>query len=63
MIMAMSRGLDAVIVDPLDQRMMINVLTARMLLGRDPGCKANLTAYRQGRLNLDGAPPAGGRSA
>jgi len=63
MLMAMSRGLDAVIVDPLDQRMMVNVLTARMLLGRDPGCKAYLTAYRQGRLNLDGAPPAGGRPA
>jgi 5-methyltetrahydrofolate--homocysteine methyltransferase len=63
MVMAMSRGLDAVIVDPLDQRMMVNVLTARMLLGRDPGCKAYLTAYRQGRLHLDGAPPAGGRPA
>jgi cobalamin-dependent methionine synthase I len=63
MIMAMSRGLDAVIVDPLDQRMMVNVLTARMLLGRDPGCKAYLTAYRQGRLKLDGVPPAGERPA
>lgn len=36
MIMAMSRGLDAVTVDPLDQRMMVNVLTARVLLGGDP---------------------------
>jgi len=63
MILAMSRGLDAVIVDPLDPRMMVNVLTARMLLGRDPGCKTYLTAYRQGRLNLDGAPSAGGRPA
>jgi len=63
MIMAMSRGLDAVIVDPLDQRMMANILTARMLLGLDPGCKGYLTAYRQGRLNVDGAPSAGGRPA
>ncbi len=63
MLMAMSRGLDAVIVDPLDQRMMVNILTARMLLGRDPGCKGYLTAYRQGRLNVDGAPSAGGRPA
>ena len=55
MLMAMSRGLDAAIVDPLDQRMMVNVLTARMLLGQDPGCKAYLTAFRQGRLNLDAA--------
>jgi 5-methyltetrahydrofolate--homocysteine methyltransferase len=58
MLMAMSRGLDAAIVDPLDQRMMANVLTARMLLGQDPGCKAYLTAYRQGRLNLDAAATA-----
>ena len=55
MLMAMSRGLDAAIVDPLDQRMMVNVLTARMLLGQDPGCKAYLTAFRQGRMNLDAA--------
>jgi hypothetical protein len=34
-----------------------------MLLGRDPGCKAYLTAYRQGQLNLDGVPPASGRPA
>lgn len=58
MLMAMSRGLDAAIVDPLDQRMMVNVLTARMLLGQDPGCKAYLTAYRQGRLNLDATTTA-----
>lgn len=50
MIMAMTRGLDAVIVDPLDQRMMMNILTARLLLGQDPGCKEYLAAYRQGRL-------------
>ena len=47
----------------INPRMMVNVLTARMLLGRDPGCKAYLTAYRQGRLNLDGAPPTGRRPA
>ena len=54
MIMAMARGLDAVILDPLDQRMMAQVQTARLLLGQDPGCKGYLTAYREGRLNLDG---------
>jgi 5-methyltetrahydrofolate--homocysteine methyltransferase len=56
MIMAMARGLDAVIVDPLDRRMMVNILTARLLLGQDPGCRAYLAAYREGRLALDGAP-------
>ncbi|MBI1734507.1 MAG: dihydropteroate synthase [Candidatus Rokubacteria bacterium] len=58
MIMAMARGLDAVIVDPLDARMMANILTARMLLGEDVGCRDYLAAYRQGRLVLDGTPAA-----
>ncbi len=62
LIMAMARGLDAVIVDPLDPRMMVNIVTAHMLLGQDPGCKAYLTAYRQGRLNLDGAPVVASRA-
>jgi len=58
LLMAMARGLDAVIVDPLDARMMVNILTARMLLGQDPGCKAYIMAYRQGRLNAESAPVA-----
>jgi len=62
MLLAMSRGLDAAIVDPLDPRMMANITTARMLLGRDPGCKAYLAAYRQGHLTLDAAA-AGQRPA
>jgi 5-methyltetrahydrofolate--homocysteine methyltransferase len=53
MVMAMARGLDAVIIDPLDPRMMANILTARMLLGRDAGCRGYLTAYRDGRLSLE----------
>ncbi len=42
--------------DPTDQRMMVNILTARMLLGQDAGCRQYLAAYRQGRLRLEGAP-------
>jgi 5-methyltetrahydrofolate--homocysteine methyltransferase len=53
--MAMSRGLDAVIVDPLDRRMMANIVAARMLLGQDPACRAYLAAYRKGRFDLDRA--------
>jgi 5-methyltetrahydrofolate--homocysteine methyltransferase len=60
MVMAMTRGLDAVIVDPLDQRMMANILTARMLLGGDPVCKGYLAAYREGRLTLEPASPRTG---
>jgi 5-methyltetrahydrofolate--homocysteine methyltransferase len=59
MVMAMTRGLDAVIVDPLDRRMMASILTARMLLGQDTGCKGYLAAYRAGRLNLEGASAGG----
>ena len=60
LVMAMTRGLDAVIVDPLDQRMMANIVTARMLLGRDPACKGYLAAYREGRLTLELASPRTG---
>jgi 5-methyltetrahydrofolate--homocysteine methyltransferase len=60
MVMAMTRGLDAVIVNPLDPRMMANILTASMLLGQDPACKGYLTAYREGRLALEPAPARAG---
>lgn len=63
MVMAMARGLDAVILDPLDQRMMANILTARMLLGQDSGCKAYLAAYREGRLPVDSTPAKAAGSA
>jgi 5-methyltetrahydrofolate--homocysteine methyltransferase len=59
MVMAMARGLDAAIIDPLDPRMMVNILTARLLLGEDPGCRAYLAAYRQGRLALEAGPAPG----
>lgn len=36
---------------------MVNILTARLLFGEDPGGKEYLAAFRQGRLNLDPAPP------
>lgn len=35
----------------------------RMQRGRDPGWMASLSASRRDRLNLDSAPPAGGRPA
>ncbi len=55
MSMAMGRGLDAAILDPLDARMMANILTADMLLGQDRVCKRFLAAYRRGELNLERA--------
>jgi hypothetical protein len=37
--------------------MMANILTAHLLLGQDAGCRGYLTAYREGRLDLDPAAP------
>jgi 5-methyltetrahydrofolate corrinoid/iron sulfur protein methyltransferase len=46
MVMAIARGLDGAIVNPLDARMMGCIVTAEMLLGRDPYCMDYLKAYR-----------------
>lgn len=48
--MAMDRGLDAVIVDPLDRKLMSTLTAAKTLLGRDEFCTDYLSAFRQGRL-------------
>ncbi|MCP3689779.1 MAG: methyltetrahydrofolate cobalamin methyltransferase, partial [Gammaproteobacteria bacterium] len=53
MVLAMGQGLDAAIIDPLDRRMMANIITTTTLLGDDKACKAYLKAYRRGDLNLD----------
>ncbi len=53
MMMAMGRGLDAAIIDPLDKRMIASIVTARTLLGRDKACKGYLKTFRSGGLNLD----------
>ncbi len=47
-VMAMAVGLDALIIDPLDRRMMANILTAETLTGADQYCARYLTAYRDG---------------
>ncbi len=49
-VMAMTMGLDALIIDPLDERMMANILTAETLMGADPYCAGYLKAYRDGRF-------------
>ncbi len=53
MILAMGQGLDAAIIDPLDRRMMANIVTTTTLLGEDKACKGYLKAYRRGDLSLD----------
>ncbi len=49
-VMAVARGLDAMIVNPLDRRMMAMLRAAETLAGRDPYCMGYLEAFRAGRL-------------
>jgi 5-methyltetrahydrofolate corrinoid/iron sulfur protein methyltransferase len=44
--MAIGRGLDGLIVDPLDKNMMAGLVAAEMLSGRDDFCMNYLKAYR-----------------
>lgn len=50
LLMAMSRGLDSVILDPLDREMMAAVRTGEALLGKDEHCLNYLTSFREGKL-------------
>ena len=50
MTMAIAKGLDGAIINPLEQRMMANIITAEALAGRDDYCMKYLTAYREKRL-------------
>jgi 5-methyltetrahydrofolate--homocysteine methyltransferase len=52
MVLAVGRGLDGAIVNPLDARMMGCITTAEMLTGRDSYCMNYLKAYRAGKLGL-----------
>jgi len=58
MLLLMAHGLDAAIVDPCDPQMMINVLAAEALLGRDEYCGEYLRAFRQGKLTPAVLAPA-----
>jgi 5-methyltetrahydrofolate--homocysteine methyltransferase len=46
MVMAITKGLDGAIVNPLDKRMMGCITTAEMLMGSDPYCMNYLKSYR-----------------
>ncbi|QTA78984.1 Dihydropteroate synthase [Desulfonema limicola] len=48
MTMAVSRGLDAAIIDPLDKKMMRAIIAAQALSGQDDFCVNYLQAYRSG---------------
>ena len=47
-VMGMTMGLDGLIIDPLDKRMMAGIMMAETLLGHDQYCAGYLKAYRDG---------------
>ncbi|MGM0498077.1 MAG: methyltetrahydrofolate cobalamin methyltransferase, partial [Bacteroidota bacterium] len=52
MTMAITKGLDSAIMNPLDKKMMANIITTETLLGRDPFCENYMNAYREGMFEL-----------
>lgn len=52
LVMAMARGLDGAIINPLDHRLMAHVLAAEALSCRDEYCTEWLSAYREHKLDL-----------
>jgi 5-methyltetrahydrofolate--homocysteine methyltransferase len=49
-VLAVGRGLDGLIINPLDKQMMANIIIAETLIGRDNYCSNYLTAYRSGKI-------------
>jgi 5-methyltetrahydrofolate--homocysteine methyltransferase len=52
MTMAIAKGLDAAIVNPLDKRMMANIIAAEALAGKDSFCTNYLKAFRAKKFEL-----------
>ncbi len=52
MVMAILKGLDGAIINPLDRRMMAMILAAEALAGKDEYCMNYIDAYRAEKLNL-----------
>lgn len=50
--MAMTVGLDAVIMDPLDKQTLTTLIATNTLLGNDESCRNYIAAYRNKRLSL-----------
>jgi 5-methyltetrahydrofolate corrinoid/iron sulfur protein methyltransferase len=53
-IMAIGKGLDALIINPLDPMMTASLVTAETLAGRDDYCMNYLRAYREGKFAFFG---------
>ncbi len=50
MTLAIGKGLDGAIVNPLDRKMMANIVAAETLMGKDSFCMEYLKAFRAGKL-------------
>ncbi|MFP4392715.1 MAG: methyltetrahydrofolate cobalamin methyltransferase [Desulfohalobiaceae bacterium] len=51
-VMAVLKGLDSAIINPLDAKMMANIKAAEALAGKDAFCANFLDAYRAGKLEV-----------
>ncbi len=52
MVMAVARGLDGVIINPLDRQMMANIIAAQTLMGKDEFCGDYIKAYRENKFDF-----------
>ncbi len=52
--MAIAKGMDSAIIDPLDPRMMANILAAEALAGKDQFCMGYIGAEREGKFEAMG---------
>ncbi|HWR44933.1 methyltetrahydrofolate cobalamin methyltransferase [Sporomusa sp.] len=51
-VMAIAKGLDGLIINPLDKNMMASLITAETLRGKDDFCMQYLKAYRKGAFEF-----------
>jgi 5-methyltetrahydrofolate--homocysteine methyltransferase len=52
MVMAITKGLDGAIVDPLDKKMMAAIIAGEALAGKDEWCANYLAAYREKKFEV-----------
>jgi 5-methyltetrahydrofolate--homocysteine methyltransferase len=52
LIMAITKGLDGAVIDPLDKRLMAYILAAEALKGQDGFCRNYIKAYRDKKFEL-----------
>lgn len=51
-VMAIAKGLDGLMTNPLDKKMMANIIVAETLAGRDKSCKKYLKAFRKKKFQF-----------